>query len=648
MLNGSRWKHVVLIAATGGLVLAAGASAASAANGARKLLPASTPTWAKAAPVASASKTASVAVRVYLAPRGGVAAVKAAVTAVSTPGNGQYRHFLTPAQYRARFEPSAAQVAKVSTWLRSSGLRVAGVESSRRYISASGTVSVAEKAFGTTLNVYRHAGRLMRAPATGVSVPSSVSGSVIGVTGLATASGKRPKFSNPPPPASATARPCSLTYGQLVAKTQADYDTPLPKFKGKYRDYAVCGYVPSQLRSAYGVSSTTLTGKGATIGIVDPYASSTILDDTNRYSRRHGDPAFAAGQFTQKLPAKFTHGALCDAPGWSGEETLDIQASHGMAPGAHVVYYSAASCLDVDLLTTLARVVDDNRADVVSNSWGGYDQDETSGDIAAYEQVLLQGALQGISFLWSSGDDGDEQLSTGLRQTDYPASDPWQTAVGGTSTAIAPSGKMSWQTGWGTNKYDLSANGRSWVPTAANPFWYGSGGGYSTLFNRPVYQHGVVTGGAPAGRAVPDVAMNGDPTTGMLIGQTQTFPHGVRYGEFRLGGTSLSSPLMAGVLADALQHTKSVAGAHARFGLLNPALYAQARAHAGTLTDVKGVHSGDGNARPDYANGINPAGGILYSVRTFNQDSSLVTKPGWDDVTGLGTPNALFLTAFGN
>ena len=199
-------------------------------------------------------------------------------------------------------------MAKVSAWLRSSGLRVTGVESSRRYISAAGTVAVAEKAFGTTLKVYRHGGRLMRAPAAGVSVPSSVSGSVIGVTGLATASVKLPRFSNPPPPASATARPCSLTYGQLVAKTQADYETPLPKYKGEYRDYAVCGYVPSQLRSAYGVSSTTLTGKGATIAIVDPYASSTILDDTNRYSRRHGDPAFAAGQFTQKLPVKFTHG----------------------------------------------------------------------------------------------------------------------------------------------------------------------------------------------------------------------------------------------------------------------------------------------------------------------------------------------------
>ncbi len=648
MLHGSRWKHVVLIAATGGLVVAAGASAASAANGARELLPASTPTWAKAAPVASASDSASVAVRVYLAPRGGVAAVKAAVTAVSTPGNAQYRHFLTPAQYRARFEPTAAQVAKVSAWLHSSGLRVEGVEPSRRYISAAGNVAVAEKAFGTTLNVYRHGGRLLRAPAASVSVPSSVSGSVIGVTGLATAAPKLPKFSDPPPPATVSARPCSLSYGQLVAKTKADYDTPLPKFKGKYRDYGVCGYVPSQLRSAYGVSSTGLTGKGATIGIVDPYASSTILEDTNRYSKRHGDPGFAAGQFTQKLPAKFSHGALCDALGWSVEQTLDIQASHGMATGAHVMYYSAGSCLDVDLLATLARAVDDNRVDIVSNSWGGYDQDETSGDIAAYEQVLLQGALQGISFLWSSGDDGDEQLSTGLRQTDYPASDPWQTGVGGTSTAIAISGRMSWQTGWGTNKYDLSANGRSWVKTGANPFWYGSGGGYSTLFNRPAYQHGVVTGGAPAGRAVPDVAMNGDPITGMLVGQTETFPHGVRYGETRWGGTSLSSPLMAGMLADALQHTKSVAGAHARFGFLNPALYAQARAHAGTLTDVKGVHTGDGNVHPAYVNGITPADGILYDVRTFNQDSSLVTKPGWDDVTGLGTPNALFLTAFGN
>ena len=102
--------------------------------------------------------------RVYLAPHGGIAGLRAAVTAVSTPGSAAYRHFLTPAQYRARFEPTAAAVASVSAWLRSAGLRITGVEASHRYVSASGSVAAAERAFGRKLNVYRHAGKLVRAP----------------------------------------------------------------------------------------------------------------------------------------------------------------------------------------------------------------------------------------------------------------------------------------------------------------------------------------------------------------------------------------------------------------------------------------------------------------------------------------------------
>ena len=63
---------------------------------------------------------------------------------------------------------------------------------------------------------------------------------------------------------------------------------------------------------------------------------------------------------------------------------------------------------------------------------------------------------QGISFLFSSGDNGDELANTALRQADYPASDPYVTAVGGTSDAIGPSGSFEWQTGWGTHKWVLS------------------------------------------------------------------------------------------------------------------------------------------------------------------------------------------------
>jgi hypothetical protein len=62
--------------------------------------------------------------------------------------------------------------------------------------------------------------------------------------------------------------------------------------------------------------------------------------------------------------------------------------------------------------------------------------------------------------------------------------------------------------------------------------------------------------------------------------------------------------------------------------------------------DVTPVHTGDGNVRPDYVNGVDAKDGIVYSVRTFNQDSSLTTGKGWDDVTGVGTLNTKFLTQF--
>ena len=330
---------------------------------------------------------------------------------MSTPGSASYRHFLTPAQYRARYEPTAAAVASVSAWLRSAGLRITGVEASHRYVSAGGSVAAAERAFGAKLNVYRHAGTLVRAPSSNARVPAGVAGSVLGVTGLSTA----PEFSRPqigPPPAGfRNARPCSKSYGTIPATVQADGTTPLPTFQGKVRDYAVCGYTPRQYRGAYGVSATGLTGKGQTIGIVDAFAAGTILKDANTYARRHGDRPFGKGQFTQNMPRTFhLHPTQCQTPAdWAGEETLDVEAAHGMATKAHVIYYGAQSCLNQDLQFALGRVDDQNKVSVVSNSYGGPTVGETAGDIAAWEQVILQGEMQGITFLFSSGDNGDWQ-----------------------------------------------------------------------------------------------------------------------------------------------------------------------------------------------------------------------------------------------
>ncbi|HEY8673939.1 MAG TPA: S53 family peptidase [Candidatus Dormibacteraeota bacterium] len=309
-----------------------------------------------------------------------------------------------------------------------------------------------------------------------------------------------------------------------------------------------------------------------------------------------------------------------------------------MAPNAKVIYYGSKSCTDNNLLATLNLVADQNKASIVTNSWGDLGEGVSAGEAAGYSQFFNQAAVQGISVMFSSGDSGDDVAVTGLRQTDFPADSPLVTAVGGTSTAIGPTGSLLAQTGWGTEKYSLSSDGKSWVPISSNPFLYGAGGGYSLLFNRPGYQNGVVPQGQ-SGRAVPDVSLDADPTTGMLVGETQRYPSGKAiFSEYRIGGTSLASPLMAGMTALATEH------AGGRLGFLNPAIYNQARHHAGTFTDVGSIAGA--NVRPGYVDGVDPKAGIVYSVRTFDQDASLRTGPGWDTVTGVGTPNAAFLTGF--
>src|SRR3954451_5549483 len=154
-----------------------------------------------------------------------------------------------------------------------------------------------------------------------------------------------------------------------------------------------------------------------------------------------------------------------------------------MAPDANVAYYGAKSCFDKDLAESLRTVVDDNKASIVTNSWGEPESAESPEFVVAFEQIFQQGAMQGISFMFSSGDSGDEVDNTGTKQADYPASDPWITSVGGTSTGIGPAGNLQFQTGWGTDKYSLADGAWSFVG-----YLYGAGGGYSGLFSRPDWQ----------------------------------------------------------------------------------------------------------------------------------------------------------------
>ncbi|MHA3704096.1 S53 family peptidase [Jatrophihabitans sp. YIM 134969] len=647
------------IAVAGGATLAA-APAASAAPSGTVTLQNTLPRWlskATAATGATPKVATSQTVRVYLAPNGGLAALKAKVADLTTPGSAHYGQWLTTAQYNAAYKPTAAAVKSVTSYLQSKGLTVSGTAAGNRYVTASGSPATLGKAFGTTLATFTHDGQTVTAPKSAVTLPAAVGNAVLTVTGLDTtkqikthdhltdqpaaptkaAPAATPSDDVTPPPAFVNAYPCNTNYGNLLATYQADFSTPLPKFQGQTLPYVPCGYTGPQFRSAYegqyaaGTPDTGLDGSGVTVAITDAYSWQLIKKDANTYAENHGDGSYVKGQLTiVPSPTGYNRQADCDPSGWSGEETLDVEAVHAMAPSANIKYFASASCYDDDFTDTLARVVDDNTAKLVTNSWSDSEENESSAQIAAYEQVFMQGAVQGQSFLFSSGDSGDNVASTGIKSVGYPSSDPYVTGAGGTSTGIAYGSKL-FQTSWGTYSYSLAADGKSWGPGSFNA---GSGGGFSTLFNRPTWQTGVVPTGTSSGRGVPDVSMDADANTGMLIGQTQTFSDGsVHYSEYRLGGTSLASPLLAGFFALSVQAKGS------GFGLLNPLLYQQKH----TIDDVLPTPNYVGVVRVNNNNGEDATDGLSYFVRTFGHDSSLPVTKGWDPSTGLGVPGVKFL-----
>ena len=636
-------RRTFALATVGALVAAGLAAAPQTANAAsRRSVPRTAATWtARAHKLGPAGRSSTATFRVYLAPRGGLGALKQDVAARNDPSSRSYRHFLSAAQYHARFDAPASSVKAVSSYLRGQHLSITSVEAHHRYLAVKGSVGNVQRALGTTLNRYRHNGTTVRANAGAVTLPTSVAPYVTTVTGLDTTPHKvthDAKKAAPFPDGFRNARPCSADYGDTPATAKADGTTPLPQFNGKTLPYAVCGYTGPQLRGAYEGGNDLTGGRGTTVAITDAYASPTIASDASTYATEHGDGRYGSGQLTQVTPKRFTRQQTCGSTGWWGEETLDVEAVHAMAPGANIRYYASASCFDEDFLVALARVVDDNSASLVSNSWSDLEINETPAGIAAYEQIFLQGAEQGIGFLFSSGDDGDEAAGGLGLQVDYPASDPYATAVGGTADAIDGSG-FRFQTGWGTEKYTLSSDGTQWSDAG---YLYGAGGGLSSQFPRPDYQRGVVPDSYGSTRAVPDVGLDADPTTGMLVGQTQRFGNRNTYDEYRIGGTSLASPLFAGLTAAAQRSAVTADNPEGRLGFLNPLIYSQ---RSSSFKDINGSPDDAGNVRADYANGVDASAGILYTVRTFNQDSSLKTAPGWDNVTGVGSPTPAWLTA---
>src|SRR3954447_21717402 len=611
------------------LALVAAAGSAGAANS-RATLAGSVPPWAKSANFKSATAgTDSVGFRVYLGWRN-AADAEALARSVSDPASASYGKYISAAQFRKQFAPSQSDVAAVQNWLTSQGFTVDYTPTNNHYVAAEGTAAQANAAFGVTLSNYLVDGQTLRAPSSALSVPSSLAPAVSGVVGLDDSQSlihpNRIVADAPPSAGFRNSKPCSTYWAQYIDTTD-----PGPHFP-----YAPCGYTPEQLRGAYGVAGSGLTGAGQTVAVIDAYASPTIVDDVNRYSRDNGLPQLNGSNFSQvaspgtfKRPDNPAH----DASGWYGEETLDIEAVHGIAPDAKIVYVGAPNNRQ-DLDAALNHVVDRQLAQIVTNSYGFSSEALPPGYIKPYNDTFIQAAAEGIGLYFSSGDDGDETGGTGsaaARPPDWTASSPWVTAVGGTSLKVGAANNYVGERGWSTLKNTL-VNG-AWGP---NTYVYGSGGGVSRLFLEPGYQTAAGVNSVAFwgfnGRVVPDVSMVGDPNTGMLVGQTQTFADATIYDTYRIGGTSLSSPLFAAMMALADQ-----AAGHAH-GFANPALYA---AGSGAYRDVVDTPTlTDAVIRVDYANSENASDGLTTSRRWLGYEgTSLHATAGYDDMTGLGSPN---------
>ena len=155
-----------------------------------------------------------------------------------------------------------------------------------------------------------------------------------------------------------------------------------------------------------------MNGRGVTVAITDAYAAPTIYQDAQQYNRVHRQPLFTPGQFSQITPGANGYGqeSACDPQGWYGEETLDVEAVHAMAPGAKIVFVGAADCLS-GLDNAWASAIDNHVANVITNSWGQTTDDISllgSAYVDFYLQFSLEAALTGITVNFSSGDAGDQ------------------------------------------------------------------------------------------------------------------------------------------------------------------------------------------------------------------------------------------------
>ena len=539
--------------------------------------------------------------------------LQARVEQVSDPHSASYRHFMSAAQVNAQFEATPAQVSQIASWLRAQGLHLTSRCS--YLVSAAGPAATVAKAFDTRI-VASIPGQVTNA--TAMRMPATLAATVV----TATVTSSRPLQEKPKLAASLTkaaGAECSDYYGQKRA-------TGVPPAYGEKLSWAPCGYTAPQLNSALYAKATGLTGAGATVAVLSADNDSTGFADANVQAKQDGFPLLKKSQYVAYVEPKSPNGV------GDVESALDIESIHALAPGATIAYMAGGSGASQEpTLNALEQVVQYRLADVVTDSWG-LSENFSPAIERAFTNVLQRAGMEGITVDTASGDVGSNPSLSYL----FPASDPWLTTVGGTSVAIGRQSRTEWQTGWEGATTQVNKAGDGWAPAPPGSFWGGSTGGVSTLFREPYYQQGIASGNVVKGKAMevyPDVSELADPFTGYSIAFTNRGGHTVFQ---TYGGTSMASPMLAGIEADVIQSRQG-----APLGYLNPTLYGLYGSQA--FKDVTDSPQGSGVTEAVVYPGSKGSPATLGTLGQA-QLTGLVCGPGFDDTTGLGSPSPRFFT----
>ncbi len=604
-----------------------------------------------------------------------------------------FHHFLTMAQYQARFAPTAKEAAMVLDFLVGHNLRVTSIDKANHYVMAQGRIADMQSAFNTQINRVMLNGAVHRMNASEATVVGPAAPLVAAVQGLsdlgyrsdaAPASdpetrtpyaGKLPSAIGPDglffsadclrPPQTITfttgGNPPTATY--TGNRYGADITNGPPNLPS-------CGYDAAEMHQAYGLNPLYrkgLNGAGQTIVIVDAFGSNTIRSDANLFSKLNGLPALTASNFQifkPNGPTTCTATNGCISGNWQFETTLDVEWAHAIAPGANIALVLGAdnSFTNLDIANLFA--IQNGLGNVISNSFG---IPEVALIVFLPSELVVEDGISeiaaalGISLNVSSGDAGDnldlDNAAFGIDSVSIQSNgSPFATVIGGTSTFLNANHFIKLQTGWGLNFARIAdpIPNPPTIPPLFFGFQGGSGGGTSFVFAKPAYQS-ALTGDF---RQVPDISMNADPQTGNEVIVTPDSIPGHQKFVAVFGGTSLSCPMFSALWAIANQ-----AAGGGPVGEAAPILY---QLTAPAIIDVKAVTSGFNvsgviNNPPNPPQKLSPAflaqplenttrfvstlfqspASTRWDVFTFGTDSSLTTGPGWDNVTGLGTPNGV-------